>query len=173
MMFKSLFLGGIVVVAAATVALAELKIGYVDSEKVSAEYKAYAEAREKAEQLSRDYQQQAMTKQNELSKMVEDYKRQELLLSPERKAEVQAILSKKDEEFQMFTEEIFGQSGKLAQKQMELVKPIIDKVMATIQKVAEVEDYDFVFDKANLPFAKLKYDLTDKVLAELNKPATK
>jgi outer membrane protein len=173
MMFTSLFWGVATIVATVTVASAEMKIGYVDSERVSADYKAYAEAREKAEQLSKDYQQQAMTKQNELSKMVEDYKRQELLLSPERKAEMQAMLSKKDEEFQMFTEEVFGQTGKLAQKQMELVKPIIDKVMATIQKVAEAEDYDFVFDKASLPFAKLKYDLTDKVLAELNKPTTK
>jgi outer membrane protein len=128
---------------------------------------------EKVKQVAEDYRQQAMKKQEEISRLMEDYKRQELLLSPEKKAEIQATLSRKDEEFQSFQEEIFGQSGKIAQKQDELVKPIITKIMTAIQKVAEAENYDFVFDKGSLPFAKLKYDITDKVLVELNKTATK
>ena len=173
MILRSMIVGVAVLAIAVVVSAADLKIGYVDSERISNEYKAYAEAQEKVKQVAEDYRQQAMKKQDEISRLMEDYKREELFLSPERKAEMQATLSKKDEEFQSFQEEIFGQSGKIAQKPEELVKPIITRMLTTIQKIAEAEEYDFVFDKGSLPFAKLKYDITEKVLADLNKTTTK
>lgn len=149
------------------------KIGYVDFDRITNEHKAFAEAQEKVKQSAEDFKRQIQTRQDELARLADDFKRQELLLSPEKKAQLQANLAKKDEENQAFTEEIFGQSGKLAQKQDELVKPIYDRIMTAIQGIAEAENYDLILSKAALPFAKIKYDITDKVLAELNKPTSK
>jgi len=52
-----------------------------------------------------------------------------------------------------------------------MTKPIVDKINKIIGKIAEEENYDYVFDarQGGLVFAKKKFDLTDRVIKILNK----
>jgi Skp family chaperone for outer membrane proteins len=71
--------------------------------------------------------------------------------------------------YQKFLQDKFGQQGEAAQKNNELLRPIVEKVNAVINKIATDENYDYIFDsKSGVVFAKKSYDLTDKVIKALN-----
>ena len=74
-------------------------------------------------------------------------------------------------ELDKFRQEIWGEGGKLYSRNLELSKPILDKINTAIQKISRDNSYDFVFDaaSANIVFALPEYDITDRVLDELKK----
>ncbi|NIT55300.1 MAG: OmpH family outer membrane protein, partial [Aliifodinibius sp.] len=49
--------------------------------------------------------------------------------------------------------------------------PLYDKIDSVIKQISEEEDYDMVFDVVQgvILYAKPEYDITDRVLDELNK----
>jgi outer membrane protein len=94
-----------------------------------------------------------------------------LLLSDAKKREKQNEIEAKKEEYRKFFEETFGPDGILEKKNSEMTKPLLDRINAILEKIAVEENYAYIFDavNANIAYAKPQYDLTDKVLAELNK----
>ena len=108
--------------------------------------------------------------EEEIVALEEELKNQSLLTSEEKKAERLQAIQEKYLAYQRFQEEIWGDNGKLYQRNQELTQPIIDKVNAVIQKIGEDGEYDFIFDAAvgNLVYAKDDYDLTELVLEDLN-----
>ena len=64
----------------------------------------------------------------------------------------------------------FGANGDYFEKRQELVKPIQDRVYTAMKKVAKIDGYAFVFDKANqsnLLYAEKEYDISESVLEEM------
>ena len=78
---------------------------------------------------------------------------------------------------QQYQNDKWGEQGEAFRKQQELLKPIVDRVQAVIDRIAEEEDYDYIFDSVagNMLFVKPKFDITDDVVSELEKesPAKK
>jgi len=71
-----------------------------------------------------------------------------------------------------FKYEKLGPEGEYYKKNLEFTKPIIDKINGLIQKIGEDDGYDFIFDASSgaLVHANTdKYDITQRVLEELNK----
>ena len=65
----------------------------------------------------------------------------------------------------------FGYNGDLFKKRQELIQPIQDKVFDAVQKLAQMREYDFIFDKASggaaLLYTNPKYDVSEDVLKRL------
>ncbi|HHS12466.1 MAG TPA: OmpH family outer membrane protein, partial [bacterium] len=61
--------------------------------------------------------------------------------------------------------------GALMRRQKELLKPIFDQVTRIVHRIADEDGYDFVLDSRMgvLLFGKPEYDITDRVLTELEK----
>ena len=149
---------------------AEIKIGYIDSQKILEQYKPYQEALKEFSRYEEELGREINTMQNELVKMQETYERQSLLLSEKRKQEEQQAIMKKNQELQRFVQEASDpQRGRLARKTAELSEPIIQNVNEIIKQVAEGEGFDFVLNSAALAYAKEAHDLTEKVLESLAK----
>lgn len=152
---------------------ADLKMGYVLSERIFTEYKAYADAQAEFEKFKADWEKRAQDMEAELATLQEEYEQQRLLLSEQKAKEKEEEIRTKGEALQKFVNEILSPEGKLAQKNMELSKPIYDKINAVVAKIGEEEQYDFIFDASTsglLWAAPDKgYDLTDKVIEVLNK----
>jgi len=72
----------------------------------------------------------------------------------------------------LFRQEKFGQGGEFFQKQEQLLNPIKERILKTIEQIAKEEGYAFVLDK-NADFVVLfaddDYDLTYKVLDRMRK----
>ena len=158
----------LVVACCATSASAQLKIGYIDSEVIKERLPEILDVQRTLEQLSQDYENQAKDRETKLLKLQEDFRRQELLLSEAKKAELQAEFEAKVQQLQQFTQEKFGPEGELTRKNIELFEPIFKKINDAIQVMAEEKGYDFIFDAAapssSLVFAKEQYDLTESLL---------
>jgi outer membrane protein len=152
-------------------ASAQLKMGYVNSEKVFSQFEGTKVAQDKFNKEVARWEQEASKKAKEITELREQLEKQSLLLSAERKKALEDSLRVKMMTYEKFVQEKFGQKGEALTKNEELTKPIIEKINKIIDKIAKDEQYDFIFDQraGGIIFAKGAYDLTDRVLAELAK----
>ena len=106
--------------------------------------------------------------------LLEEIDAQSLLLSPEKKQQKMQAAQDKAMQIEQYKYEKLGPEGEFYKKSMELTKPIIDKINKLIAKIGEEEGYDFIFDASSgaLVHALPKYDITDRILEELNKGVT-
>ncbi len=149
----------------------ELKIGYIHSQKILAEFQESVEAQKTLDDEQAKWQEQARKMEQDITRLEEELKNQSLLLSAEKKAEKQQQIESKYMEYQRFQQEIWGETGKLYQRNKELTQPIVDKVNTVINKIGKDGDYDIIFDAAvgNIVYAKEDFDITQTVLDDLNK----
>ncbi|MYC73534.1 MAG: OmpH family outer membrane protein [Gemmatimonadetes bacterium] len=170
---KRALLFALVVACYATSASAQLKIGYIDSEVLKERLPEFRDAQRTLDQLRQDYENQAKDREAKLLKLQEDFRRQELLLSEAKKAELQVEFETKMQQLNQFTQEKFGPEGELMRKNIELSEPIFKKINDAIQGMAEEKGYDFIFDAAapssGLVFAKEEYDITEQLLELMEK----
>jgi outer membrane protein len=149
----------------------ELKIGYINSERILNESQDYKDAKKILEEEEKKYSKQARDMELDIQNLEDEIEAQSLMWSEEKKIEKQQEAQNLYLKYQQFLQEIWGQTGKLYQRNLELSKPIVDKINDVITRIGEAEGYDMIFDGAagNLVFAKPEFDLTDRVIEELGK----
>lgn len=164
-------IAGIAVIGTIATTSAELKIGYINSEQIFRDYEGTKQAQEKFNKEVARWEQEATKMQKDIKDLQEQLEKQSLLLSEERKSEIQAQLQEKMIEYQKFLQEKFGQQGEALKKNEDLTRPIVEQINVILEDIAKAENYDFVFDARNggLVWAKPAYDLTERVLQILNK----
>lgn len=171
---KGLKMAGLALFAAAAVTTswaADLKIGFVNSEKIFSQYEETKVAQEKFNKEVAKWEQKASKNMKEIQELKTQLEKQSLLLSDERKKELQDSLRQKIMAHEKFVQEKFGQRGEALVKNEELTKPIIGKINKIIEKIAKDENYDFILDTraGGLVYGKDTYDLTDRVMKLLTK----
>jgi outer membrane protein len=152
-------------------ASADLKIGFINVEEIFHSYQGTKDAQDKFDKEVAKWEQDASAKQKEIKDLKDQLDKQSLLLSSERKAEIEAKLKQKMTEYQEFLQTKFGQKGEVLSKNEELTKPIIEKINKIIQKIAKEENYDYIMDAraGGVIYGKPAFDLTERVLGILNK----
>jgi len=145
-----------------------LKIGFIDDDKIKENYPAWLRAQEQWEVERKAWEDEASVKQTELQEMVDEFEKQKLILSEEKKKEREAAIRVKREALDAYTRQVYGPGGTAEQKQMSLIGPLLDRVNQAINMVAEEESYDVVFTmQSGLGYIKPVYDITEKVLEKL------
>lgn len=154
----------------------KLKVGVVHSQKVIAELKEWQDAQKKLDEVIRQWETEGQEMQQRLQQLKDQYDAQSLLLSETKKKEKQQELEALLAQLQKFQRDKFDpQAGEVVKKQAELIQPVLDKINAVIKKIGDDEKFDYIFDTNNgaiLYFGTDQPDLTDRVLAELNKGQT-
>lgn len=150
---------------------AELKVGFINSERIFAEYEGTKEAQEKFNKEVAAWEQEATDRQKKMKDLKDQLDKQSLLLSAERKKEIESQLQMLMTDYQKFLQEKFGNEGEALKKNEDLTRPIVDKINKILEGIAKAENYDYIFDArvGGLVFAKPGYDLTERVLAAINK----
>ncbi len=163
-----LFLG---LLLSGTASAADLKIAHVGSKMIFDKYAETKKAQKEYDKQVQKWEQDAATKQKTLMELKDKLDKQSLMLSEEKKKEMEADFLKKKSEYEQFVQQIYGKDGTLFQKNEEFSGPIIQKIKKTIQDVANQEGYDMVLDRAAgaVVFWKKDNDLTQKVVDVLNK----
>lgn len=144
----------------------ELRIAYVDSQAVynASKDKQTAEAiyQKEVEKM----QKQLEIKYNELLQLNKNLKEQASFLSKEEAQKKQQELLKKQDDFNKLREQL----GQKAQKRkVELMKPLLEKIKKVVDEIRIENKYDIVLDKAAVLSGSSALDITDKVIARLNK----
>jgi outer membrane protein len=149
----------------------EVKMGYIDTVKIFAEYKETIEAEEIYKKEVEAWKKKATEMEQEIAQLREEIQSQSLMLSEEKLAEKKLVLEQKFKEYQQYMTDIFGDQGEAARRNKELTQPIVEKINGVIAQIAEEEGYTIIFDagQANIVYASKDLDLTDRVLEELSK----
>jgi outer membrane protein len=158
---------------AASDALAqEIKIGYIDSQRIFAEFRETQEAEKVYKREVEQWKAEAAAMEQEITKLQEELRAQSLMLSEEKQKEKKLEIDRKLEEYQRFVAETFGEEGIAAKRNRELTQPIVERINKILETLSAGPDgFAIVFDvaNANIVYAKKELDLTEKVLEELNK----
>jgi outer membrane protein len=155
-----------------SVPLLAQKFAYVHSQKILSEYQEYVDVQNKLEEIRNQYDAEYQQMVNEYNTLIEEIDSQSLLLSPEKKEEKMQQAQEKALAIERYKYEKLGPEGEFYRKNMELTKPIIDKINNLIQKIGKEEGYDFIFDASSGALVHAdsdKFDITDRVIEELNK----
>ena len=147
------------------------KFAFINSMRIRAEYKEFADAQDKFDKDVAMWQVELDSMRGEIDSLEDELGKQSLLLSEERRKEKESIIKDKKLKYKQHSTEVLGPDGKIERRNAELVKPIYDKIMLVLEKIAREDNYDFIFDsvEGNIAYADRKLDLTDKVLEELSK----
>jgi len=147
----------------------ELKIAFIDSERIFAEYEGVKEAKDIFDRDVQEWQAEANKKEKEIADLKAELESQSLMLSDSKRQEKEAELQRLMSEYDGFVQMLWGPGGKIAKRNEELTRPIIAKIKAVLDKIAGEEGYDLVLDAAdgNVVYGSPELDLTDRVLKEL------
>lgn len=154
---------------------AQLKFGYVDSQRILQEYQEAVDAQNKLEEIRNQYQAEYDNKVKEYQALAQEIESQSLLLSEDKKQEKMRQLQEKAAEIDKYKyDKLNPEGGEFYKRNQELFKPVIDKINAVIKQIGLVEEYDFILDASSgaLLHALPKHDLTSQVLDQLNKGLT-
>jgi len=151
--------------------VAEVKIGYVDSNEIMNSFEEVKQVKVDLEKVQRRLENEMNALMTRLDSLKQDYERQRLLMSDTRRQEKESDLRKLEENIQMFQMDKFGPEGEIYRKQNLLLKPVLAKIDAAIQRVGSEQSYDFILDAMSgaLLYALDSHNLTADVLEELGK----
>lgn len=161
----------ILVLFASIVAAEDIRIGYIDSNRLRSEFKEFKDAEDLFKGEVETKTLEAQKKRTELQDKQAEYEKQKLILSPEKQKEKEAELEALMEEYQKYVAANFDEQGELKRRSDELLAPILDKVNKAVKLVATEAKYTVVFDVASpsILYFKDSYDITESVLKELRK----
>ena len=182
-MRKTLILAiALIFASALNLTLAQVKVGYVDSEVIIKQLPEAQEVQKKLEALQKQYLDTITAKESDLKTKADDFKTKYenaqkqaeagTLNADQLKAletELGALQVEIQKEEQDFYEYKQGVQQILIGTQAELFKPVKEKIIEVIGQVAKELKYNFVLDKAGetLLYGDKEMDLTFKVLDKL------
>ena len=155
----------------ASFALADVKIGYVDSNEIMNNFDEVRQVQANLEKEQRRLESEFNELVYGLDSLKQDYDRQRLLMSDTRRNEKENEIANKEKSVQKFQLDKFGPEGEIYRIQNELLKPVLAKIDAAIQKVGSERGYDFILDAMSgaLLYALDSHNLTEDVMDELAK----
>ena len=155
----------------ATLVFAQAKIAYVDSKRVLDTYTAAQDAQKLLDEENTKWANELKKLDAELNAKEEELEVQSLMLSEAKKKEKQDEIKLLKTNIMTYQDQKWGQNGEYFRKQEEILRPVYDKIHQVIATVAEDEGYDLVLDtvQGTILYGKEKFDLTDRVISELEK----
>lgn len=148
------------------------RIAYVDVTDVLESLPDYQKAQEQLDKIATQWRQEIAQEQDKIKGMYSKFQAEQVLLSEDMKKQREDEITAKEKEVRELQRQKFGPEGALFKKREELVKPIQDRVYATIEKYAQDKGFDFIFDKgsaAGMLYADKRYDKTEDIKALLKK----
>ena len=150
-----------------SVTFAQLKIGYILSERIRTEYEEFKEAESQLQLEYRKVQFEFDQMVMKMDSLKQDYEIKRLM-SLDKGESIRQELEQMERSIQNYQAEKIGPQGELMRKQAQLEYKILGKVKKAVDKVAIDGGYDYIIDASvGLLYYKSKYDMTDDVLHEL------
>ena len=155
---------------ACTGAVAQMKIGHINSETIMQTLPEAIDAQKSIDALVAGWEADMQKMQAEWKKKFDDYDRRKLILTDQVRVDQERELRELDQSVTDFRTKKFGQNGELFQKQNEIMKPIQNKMFHVLEEIAKDDGYDYIFDRSGeilVLYANDKYDLTQRVLQRM------
>jgi len=150
---------------------AQTKYGVVNTETILKELPAAIESSKKLEAFATSAQDTLRMMQKDFETRVEQYQKQQALMSADAKKKEEESLQGLRMRFLQYQEEKLGAQGEVSRLRESYLKPIRDKVAEAIAFVAKEEKVNLVLDKVSgvVLYSEDKADLTYKVLDRMKR----
>ncbi|HKJ34609.1 MAG TPA: OmpH family outer membrane protein [Balneolales bacterium] len=146
------------------------KIGYIDSDYILSKIPEYSGIKQRLQEMSKQWKAKLQKMQDQIDQMQKDYQAKEILYTPEVRKEKKKEIQNKVDARKAYMDSKFGPNGEYFQKQKELLQPLQQKILNAVNKIAQREGYDFVFDRSGdylFLYTRSEWNLSDKVLQEM------
>ena len=158
----------------------DIKIGFVNSAEIFSRYKSFADTQAKFNKEVEEWQGKVQLMRAEVDSLASYIKGEIDILPPRlpfhalsesKQQEKQKEYKAKEAAYLEYVNTIFGPDGTAERRNAELTQPMLDKINSIIAKIAQEDQYSYVFDAVggSIAYADTKYDLTERVIEELNK----
>lgn len=168
----SLFTAAAVALAAVPVSAQDApNFAYINSQRIIQEAPGAQEARQAFERDMAEYQAELQQLEEELKGMMDEFEQRQVMMSPEARQNRQQEILQKQREYQQRAEEL---QERAAQRQNELVEPIMNRIQTVIEELRQERGYTMIFDAAGgaLIAADPALDITEEVLSRLRATAS-
>ncbi|TVR16560.1 MAG: OmpH family outer membrane protein [Balneolaceae bacterium] len=146
------------------------KIGFIDSDIILQNMPEYSGLEQRLTLLSDGWRQEIDQLEAALDELERDFEAREILFTDEIREQRLREIDQKQTELNRLIEQRFGPQGDYFTRQKELLEPIQRLIFDALTRVANREDFDFVFDRASetrFLFTRQQWNLTDEVMLEL------
>jgi outer membrane protein len=148
------------------------KIAYIDSKVVLSRAPGRQQAEDTFNKEMEVSRAQVQKMGDSLQTMIADYQKSQATLAANVREQREAAIRKKQEDYQSRAGALDQQ---MQQRQMELVKPIMDQIRKVLDDIRQEDGYAFILDAGSeagvIVAADRNLDITEKVIARL-KPVT-
>ena len=154
-----------------SISFSETKIGYIDSQIIMSEYEDVRQVQVELEKEQKRLQTVYEKKLISLDSLKTAYQTGSIILSEQKKVQMETDIRQKEQEIQQWQLEYFGPEGELYKLQNQLLAPILNTIDSVIRKIGEERSYDYIFDavQGSIVYALDSHNLTQDVLNELKK----
>jgi outer membrane protein len=143
-----------------------IKLGYVDVGRV---FNSYMKTKTATKDLDEAYNRGLKgidARKSEIEDLQNELRTKENILSQERKDALSATINEKLAELREFAKEA---DDKLQGSMDQRTRAIIQEVRKIVEQIATADGYSVVFDKTVVLYVAPAFDLTQRVLDELNR----
>ena len=150
---------------------ADTKVGYIDSKIIMAEYEDVRQIQVELEKEQKRLQTIYEKKLTSLDSLTNAYQTGSIILSEQKKKQMESDITRKQREIQDWQMKYFGPEGELYKLQNELLAPILQTIDKVIRAIGEERGYDYIFDavQGSIVYALDSHNLTQDVLDALKK----
>jgi len=147
---KTLLIAAILILGASNTMNAQAKVAHVDVSEIMSKMPAMLDAQNQLQKLSGTYD-------AEYKKMVDEYQVKIKKYETEAATVTDAVNGERSKEVQDMQKRIVdyrdNAQKELQQKETDIVKPLMEKVRASIQKVGKAKGFQYVLDGSTLLLA--------------------
>lgn len=147
------------------------KIGFVDTDYILSQMSEYKGVQQQLRSVSSEWRDRLEEMENEIKQLRENFQSKEILYTDEQRAEKKQEIQNKVQQRQNFLDQKFGADGEYFTRQKELLEPLQRKIFNAINTVADRQNFDFVFDRAqnsSMLYSVQEWNLNEQVLQELD-----
>ena len=146
---------------------AQLKIGYILSERIRTEFEEFKEAESQLQLEYRKVQFEFDQMVLKMDSLKQDYEVKRLM-ALDKGESIRQEVEQMERSIQNYQAEKIGPQGELMRKQAQMEYEILGKVKKAVDKVAIDGGFDYIIDASvGLLYFKSEFDRTDDVLHEL------
>ena len=148
-----------------------VRLAYIDMDEILENVEEYKTASTLLDKNVATWKKDIELKKMELKGREEQLQAEKVLLTQE-------LIEDRKEELTIFRSEIidlqikyFGPKGDYIQQKNNILKPIQDRVLSIVRKIAQEKKYDFVFDRSSdlvMLYSTKNYDISNLVLQRIN-----
>lgn len=150
-------------------ARAEVKIAFIDSDRIFSEYSKTQEAQAAFNREVQELSRTAREKKSEIDDLQRKLDQQSPMLSEAKRDQQTQALQQKISEYESFIQKNWGPGGDISKLNEDYLRPIVDRVHRIVADIGNNEGYQLILDAAdgNVIYGDKTLDLTDRVLTRL------